>query len=378
MEVLCKQGTAVFAALLALVGCSRTRLLVGDAGPGDAGPPVSDIVSVRTGRIGCLLRVSGETSCWGRQPLGSDSMSSDTPVEVFDERSTSAIEVYTHSCLLHEDRTVACFGAAWIVGPESPWALTVPTVVPGWAGVVELALGERHVCALLESGRVSCFGRNHLGQLGNGTHLSSETPVLVAELEDAVAIGAGRDHSCAIRRAGGVVCWGSNEEHQIAATGHRWFTRPTEVAGVGDAVVVRGGGSRTCIVDSRGGLTCWGVISPPDADWEPPTRLLPAGVDRLSMGAAHDCALMRDRTVRCWGSTLWGRLGDGAFADEDRYRSEPELVSGLADIVDVSAGAYSTCALSALGAVRCWGVLHDGDGDPWNYEPVPTPVPGIP
>ncbi|PRP96769.1 hypothetical protein ENSA5_35430 [Enhygromyxa salina] len=33
---------------------------------------------------------------------------------------------------------------------------------------MELALGDQHTCALLDSGRVRCWGYNHRGQLGLG------------------------------------------------------------------------------------------------------------------------------------------------------------------------------------------------------------------
>lgn len=39
----------------------------------------------------------------------------------------------------------------------------------GLGAVVDVAAGGQHACALHESGRVSCWGRNHLGQLGDGS-----------------------------------------------------------------------------------------------------------------------------------------------------------------------------------------------------------------
>jgi alpha-tubulin suppressor-like RCC1 family protein len=45
------------------------------------------------------------------------------------------------------------------------------------AGVsaTSIAMGSTHVCALLNSGQVKCWGRNNAGQLGNGQILTGST-----------------------------------------------------------------------------------------------------------------------------------------------------------------------------------------------------------
>ena len=42
--------------------------------------------------------------------------------------------------------------------------------------VVQLELGERHTCALLDNGKVKCWGYNNVGQLGLGDKTTGRQP----------------------------------------------------------------------------------------------------------------------------------------------------------------------------------------------------------
>src|SRR4030095_2042845 len=79
---------------------------------------------------------------------------------------------------------------------------------------------------------------------------------------------------------------------------------------------------------------------------------------RISAGTSHSCQVNEDGTVRCWGGNVSGQLGNGiTTTDPTRV---PVLVSGLTTAVAVAAGASHTCALLAGATVRCWGSTPDG------------------
>ena len=85
-------------------------------------------------------------------------------------------------------------------------------MVTGVAYPVAVAAGLLHACSLRRDGRVRCWGRSHLGQLGRtAIGEASRVPVTVEGLADVVAISAGSAHTCALIADGTNRFWGSNE-----------------------------------------------------------------------------------------------------------------------------------------------------------------------
>jgi alpha-tubulin suppressor-like RCC1 family protein len=89
------------------------------------------------------------------------------------------------------------------------------------------------------------------------------------------------------------------------------------------------------------------------------------GVTQVAAGRDHTCALLTTRQVRCWGDNGFGQLGDGTETARRRavaVRAGPGA-GNLANVVQISAGAYATCARMANGQARCWGIASlIGDG----------------
>ncbi|HEX6834597.1 MAG TPA: hypothetical protein VF132_13755 [Rudaea sp.] len=94
-------------------------------------------------------------------------------------------------------------------------------------GAREVAVGDKHSCAVLADTTVACWGDNSWGQLGNGnTDVSgSSVPVPVRRLQapndvltGVTAIAAGANFTCALQGATGTVfCWGRNDSGQLGA-----------------------------------------------------------------------------------------------------------------------------------------------------------------
>jgi hypothetical protein len=62
--------------------------------------------------------------------------------------------------------------------------------------------------------------------------------------------------------------------------------------------------------------------------------------------------------VKCWGNNAFGELGDGTTTDS----AVPVGVVGLGSgVLSASAGGFHSCAVTAAGALTCWG--HNPNGE---------------
>jgi len=145
-------------------------------------------------------------------------------------------------------------------------------------------------------------------------------------------------------------------------------------AGYGfSAVVLNNGTVKTWGTNGRGNLGLGDTTN----------RLTPtlvqglANVKAVSAGWGHVLALRTDGTVCSWGYNQDGQLGLGLEDTTDRYR--PTVISGLAGVCAVAAGAWHSVALINNGSVRTWGYNHEGElgqGDTLTRR-VPMLLPGL-
>ena len=201
---------------------------------------LSDAVALTTGSLHtCALKSDGTVACWG---YNSSSQLGDgtttyrlTPTVVPGLSGVVSVGAGgAHTCALKGDGTVACWGRDSVDdGAITPHA--TPKAVAGLSDVVSLAVGDKHTCALKGDGTVACWGDDTHGQLGIDNPNSfafTPQPTVVPGLSGVLTVAAGRFHTCALKADGSVICWGTGDSGQLGdglATDH--FTPTPTSAG---------------------------------------------------------------------------------------------------------------------------------------------------
>ena len=289
------------------------------------------------------------------------------------------------ACAVHANADIHCWGAGRRgqlgygdgrnVGRFETPAEKGPVPVGGRVRSVGVA-GD-HACAVMEgSGAVRCWGDNTAGQLGYGSLEPAvgddETPASFGDVPlggRAIQVAGGRLHTCALMENGRVRCWG--------LAGENWDLANGKLIGRSYGL---GYGDRFPHDEALG-------------DDETPASVgdlpLPGRAVKISVGGYHTCALMAQGTVRCWGSAWWGVLGDGERGAQLDHvydaANSPEL-GFESPVVDLASHYFHNCALLANGSVRCWGggdqgalgLGHErniGDDEPATSAP-PVPLGG--
>lgn len=251
-----------------------------------------------------------------------------------------------------------------------------------------IGTGARFTCAVVGAGSVRCWGRNLDGQLGNGTTSMSTTPVVVTGIDDAVAVAVGWSHACALHADGRVSCWGTNTNGQIG-TDPALMSRstiPREVPGLTDVVQVTAGNQHTCARLANGSAKCWGKNTDLQlGHGSGPGSHVPAfvttgsftvlaDVRQIAAGGYHTCARLGDGAVRCWGRNDDGQVGSGVKGG-DVATAAVGLASGES-AVSLATGFAHSCAVLSNGEARCWGADAYGQlGYSTSNADEPTPVP---
>ena len=183
--------------------------------------------------------------------------------------------------------------------PEVVFGLPAPAIAVGASMVGYFA------CAVTMDGAALCWGSNGSGQLGTGDAKDALAPVPVKGLgAGVVAVTAGDAHACALLSDASVQCWGKNDVGQLGDGSKNDRPTPAKVPSLDPIAAISAGGSHTCARTTAGLVTCWGDGAVSPAPVAPVTNAV-----EIAAGANHTCARLADDTLLCWGDDTRGQLG---------------------------------------------------------------------
>jgi alpha-tubulin suppressor-like RCC1 family protein len=173
----------------------------------------------------CVLTTDGNPWCGGRNDSGQlgDGTTTDrsTAVQLQGGLTFQSLVVGgAHTCGITLAGASYCWGRndAGQLGDGTTVSRSVPTPVAGGLTFVRLTAGGSHTCGLVATGEAYCWGANDFGQLGTGTAIATaSSPQPVSGGRRFSLIAAGGSHSCAALAGPLSVayCWGRNHEGQL-------------------------------------------------------------------------------------------------------------------------------------------------------------------
>lgn len=241
------------------------------------------------------------------------------------------------------------------------------------SSIDDVAAGEYHTCAVV-NGEARCFGNNQDGQLGNGSTSNALTPTAVkgvggsGTLTGVLSVSAGGSHTCALLNTGKVVCWGFNPYGQLGNGATTQSTVPVEVLGpngngvLSNVTEISTGHSFTCARTNGSSVYCWGQLpfgSVGGAHPEPEQLPATTNVLEISAGGEHLCLRKTDNSIWCVGDNYYGQLGNGS-SSVSSLPSPVQVVAALniplsAQGLPKNLGTEHSCAWVSPGSTYCWG-----------------------
>lgn len=306
----------------------------------------------------CGVTSDNRAFCWGDNQTGQlgDGTTTDrsSPVAVAGGRRFRQIRAGAmHTCAVTALNVGFCWGLNGYaqLGDGTTVNRLAPVRVLGGHSFRRVIAGGDHTCGVTTGDRGYCWGRNSEGQLGDGTTRGKLKPVAVAGGLSFSQVIPGANHTCGVTTAGRGYCWGDNEDGQIG-DGTQLTTRltPVRVAGSRTFRQVIAGFLHTCGVTTSNVAFCWGVNSDGQngngngslrdfmpvrvaggLQWSAVTTGVQEPPPFVAYQAKHSCGLTIDSRAYCWGSNLYGQVGDGTGEETtDWRRPTPVAVVGPA------------------------------------------------
>jgi alpha-tubulin suppressor-like RCC1 family protein len=227
---------------------------------------LSGIVAVAAGQDESFaVDSSGNVWAWGYNPNGQLGMSSTTSSVTVPTQVTTLSGIVAIASAGYHTLALQTNGSVWAFGADSSGqvgngttgsVVTPPVQLTTLQGIVAIAAGTNHSLALDNTGKVWAWGSNTYGQLGLGSYAEQTLPVQVgSSLTGVISIAAGVEDSYAVEGNGTAWAWGDNSIGELGNGTTTSSNTPTQVnSSTGSIAAI----SNQTSVASTGQVYSWG------------------------------------------------------------------------------------------------------------------------
>jgi hypothetical protein len=318
----------------------------------------------------CAILDNASVKCWGYNSTGqlgyghnnnlgdgSDEMGDNLPVvDLGTGRTATAINTgWYHTCAILDNASVKCWGKGsngqlgygntnHLGDASGEMGDNLPVVDLGTGRTATaISTGAEHTCAILDNDSVKCWGSGDNGYLGYGnTNKLGDGSGEMGDNLSVVDLGTGRTattistgygQTCVILDNASLKCWGYN------GTGQLGYGHNNNLGDGSDEM-----GDNLPVVDLGTGRTATAI----------------------GTGSQHTCAILDNASVKCWGNGSNGQMGSG---NTDVIGNGSNEMGDNLTVVDLGTGRTATaifvgywhnCALLDNSSVKCWGYNSDG------------------
>lgn len=243
----------------------------------------------------------------------------------------------------------------------------------------KVVIGPHHACALTVGGIIKCWGKSHLGGLGRGKSIETESemarPLPIADNNKFIDVAVGEDESCGITVSKELRCWGGlkNEElYSKSSTAVDIENITVDYPETKDSkaryLMVALAHQQGCGITVEQKLKCWNnnfdnSMNTPDNET---SNGKPVEIDStdnytfVGLGPTHSCAINVTGKLKCWGANNDGVLGP--LLNYQINVKTPTIIDQQNNYKMVALGSNHTCGIttSSKPKLKCWGNTNDG------------------